>query len=91
MPDPIQIGTRVRLKPYHNWLSKWQRLADSKRAGTVVGLHPQIVVKFDMIRPGAKPIQSNFLATDLDIIPGSAPAEQEPLTSGWPHPDEFWP
>jgi hypothetical protein len=71
----LQIHTRVRLRQYHNWLSKYAPLAANGRLGTVLGRPDphRAFVKFDTARRGAVPIYASFLVADL-IVVADAPA-----------------
>lgn len=73
----IQHGARVRLRPSHNWLSRYAPLAAHGRVGTVMGLEGDSMahVEFDVVKRGAKPIKGCFLISDL--IPGGAPKVEQ--------------
>lgn len=74
----VSVGTRVRLRPAHNWLSKYEGLAMSGRPGTIVALPDDrtATVVFDTKRPGTKPIDGTFARDDLMPCAIPAPAAQ---------------
>lgn len=72
----LAVGSRVRLRSAHNWLSRYASLAKNGRVGTVTRLPDERTaeVKFDTVRPSAKPIWSVFARDDLilRVVPPSA-------------------
>jgi hypothetical protein len=67
--DTIHIGARVRLRPSHNWLSRYAPLAERGRLGTVTALEGDrnAHVEFDVVRRGAKTIKACFMILDLIV------------------------
>ena len=65
--DQIVVGSRVYLKPDHNWLTRYAPLAEHKRPGTVTNLPDERTAEviFDTNRPGAIPITGRFFRGDL--------------------------
>lgn len=80
---PVPIGSRVRLRPAHNWLSRYAPLAESGRVGTVMATDEfaRAEVEFDVVRHWAKPIRGWFLVIDL-ILCDVPKAEQLEFTDG---------
>lgn len=80
---PVSIGSRVRLRPAHNWLSKYAKLAESGRVGTVMATNEMVraEVEFDVVRRGAQPIGGRFLVIDL-ILCDAPKVEQLEFTDG---------
>lgn len=63
----LKVGDRVKLRPCHNWLSRYAPLAASERAGTITGFPSdrQAWVQFDVVKRGAAPIHETFARSDL--------------------------
>ena len=70
MPDALVVGSRVRLKPAHNWLTRYAPLAANGRVGTItaIGSETSACVEFDTVRPGARPIAGTFSRDDLEML-----------------------
>jgi hypothetical protein len=75
----LPLQSRVRLRPAHNWLSKYAPLAEAGRLGTVLGRPDphRAFVKFDTVRRGAMPICASFLIVDLIVVAGAQPADAQ--------------
>jgi hypothetical protein len=60
-------GSRVKLVPERDWLSRYAPLADHGRIGTVKQIENSrhAHVEFDVMRQGAKPITGRFSVSDL--------------------------
>lgn len=67
---PLAVGDRVRLKPAHNWLTRYAPLAANGRVGTItaIGSETSACVEFDTVRPGARPIAGTFSLDALVIV-----------------------
>lgn len=66
----IEVGDRVRLKPFNDWLSTWRPLANSGRLGTVTDNleEGRVVIKFDAAREGARQKAGTFLLDDIELV-----------------------
>lgn len=66
----IEVGDRVRLKPFNDWLSTWRPLANSGRLGTVTAMlgENRIAIEFDVAREGARPKKATFLRDDIELV-----------------------
>lgn len=71
----VQIGTRVRLKPRHDWICWCMAMANSKRVGTIIALPCK--VEFDVVKIGSRPKIGDFNPEDLEIVAETKPSKYE--------------
>lgn len=79
----IEVGDRVRLKRFSDWLSTWRPLANSGRLGTVTATlgESQIVIQFDAARDGAKQKTATFSREDIELVAkGPWQPPEQPVT-----------